>query len=217
MQYTEGKIFNNIHLPCCVLHLAFLQAQLSLFWQLCIHIMPGIPPADSISSVIIERKWHSTPSTSIFVISISSETSTLLEFNRIIQGDSLTALKSIPDSCVNLIFTSPPYVDNREKIWVNPCAKNMLTGFRHYLPSCSGLLKNGGTFILNTKERAEEVSVLLNVDCHSRGYLLIDIFKSHLATWFPFFMHGSGAWLKTPHSTLALLDDRNSSVFAQSL
>jgi len=38
------------------------------------------------------------------VVLVTIETSSLLELDRIIQGDSLTALKSLPNSCVNLIF-----------------------------------------------------------------------------------------------------------------
>ena len=33
----------------------------------------------------------------------------------IIQGDCEEVLKQLPDNCVDLIFTSPPYADQRER------------------------------------------------------------------------------------------------------
>lgn len=37
-----------------------------------------------------------------------------MEFNRIIQGDSLQALKTLPDKCVDMCVTSPPYYNLRD-------------------------------------------------------------------------------------------------------
>gem|GEM_PF-4271223 len=64
------------------------------------------------------------------------ETSTLLELDKIIQGDSLTALKSLPDSCINLVFTSSPYADNRRNTYKGVLIlKNTSIGFCRYLPN----------------------------------------------------------------------------------
>jgi site-specific DNA-methyltransferase (adenine-specific) len=71
-------------------------------------------------------------------------------------GDSKKELKKLPDSCVDLIFTSPPYADQRKNTyggihpdqyveWFLPIAKELLR-----------VLKPTGTFILNIKERVVE-------------------------------------------------------------
>lgn len=68
-------------------------------------------------------------------------------------GDSREELKKLPDNCVDLIFTSPPYADQRKNTyggihpnkyaeWFLPIAKELLR-----------VLKPTGTFVLNIKER----------------------------------------------------------------
>ncbi|MBI4216238.1 MAG: site-specific DNA-methyltransferase [Chloroflexi bacterium] len=79
----------------------------------------------------------------------------MLELDKIIQGDCLTVLRTLPDDCVDLIFTSPPYADNRKKTY-----KGIPTGryVEWFLPiSCElkRVLRPEGSFILNIKERAE--------------------------------------------------------------
>ena len=41
-------------------------------------------------------------------------TKSALELDKIIRGDCLEVLKTFPDESVDLIFTSPPYADNRK-------------------------------------------------------------------------------------------------------
>jgi len=53
----------------------------------------------------------------------------MLELDRIIEGDCLTVLKSLPDSCVDLIFTSPPYADNRKKTYKGVPIKDYVDWF----------------------------------------------------------------------------------------
>jgi DNA modification methylase len=84
------------------------------------------------------------------------ETNTLLELDRIIQGDSLTALKSLPDSCINLIFTSPPYADNRKNTYKGIPIKEYVNWFLPISSELKRVLKNDGTFVLNIKERTED-------------------------------------------------------------
>ena len=80
----------------------------------------------------------------------------MLDLDRIIEGDSLTVLKSLPDSCVNLIFTSPPYADNREKTYKGIPIKNYVNWFLPISSELQRVLRNDGTFILNIKERTED-------------------------------------------------------------
>jgi DNA modification methylase len=84
------------------------------------------------------------------------ETTTILELDRIIQGNSLTALKALPDSCINLIFTSPPYADNRKKTYKGIPIKEYVNWFLPISSELKRVLKNDGTFILNIKERTED-------------------------------------------------------------
>ena len=84
------------------------------------------------------------------------ETTIMLELDRIIQGGSLTALKALPDSCINLIFTSPPYADNRKKTYKGIPIKEYVNWFLPISSELERVLKNDGTFILNIKERTED-------------------------------------------------------------
>jgi len=71
-------------------------------------------------------------------------------------GDSLAVLKSLPDSCIDLIFTSPPYADNRKKTYKGIPIKEYVKWFLPISSELKRVLKNDGTFILNIKERTKE-------------------------------------------------------------
>lgn len=78
----------------------------------------------------------------------------VFDFDRIIEADCLTALETLPADSFDLIFTSPPYADNRKKTYKGiPIAKYV----EWFLPISSELkrvLKPEGSFVLNIKERA---------------------------------------------------------------
>ncbi len=66
-------------------------------------------------------------------------------------GDCRKVLKNIPNDSIDLIFTSPPYADQRkntyggissDKEWFLPISKKLLR-----------VLKSTGTFALNIKEK----------------------------------------------------------------
>lgn len=78
-----------------------------------------------------------------------------LELNRIYQMDCLEGLKNIPDNSVDLIVTSPPYIDMRDYghsegtirpegyvDWLKPKIKEILR-----------VLKNTGSFVLNINDK----------------------------------------------------------------
>jgi DNA modification methylase len=104
-------------------------------------------PADWSCAIILLEKRYSKQMT--------PETSIVLELDRIIQGDSLTALASLPDSCINLIFTSPPYADNRKNTYKGIPIKEYVEWFLPISNELKRVLKNDGTFVLNIKERTE--------------------------------------------------------------
>ncbi len=77
-----------------------------------------------------------------------------LEKDYLYHGDCRDILPKLPDSCIDLIITSPPYADQRNNTyggikpddyvdWFLPIAKELLR-----------ILKPTGTFILNIKEKA---------------------------------------------------------------
>ncbi len=77
-----------------------------------------------------------------------------LEIDRIIQGDSLVVLKSLPDECFDLIFTSPPYADNRKNTYKGVPVKQYVQWFLPISCELRRVLKPEGSFVLNIKERA---------------------------------------------------------------
>lgn len=79
----------------------------------------------------------------------------MLELDKIIQGDCLTVLKALPDAYVDLIFTSPPYADNRKKTYKGIPTSQYVEWFLPISCELKRVLKPEGSFILNIKERAE--------------------------------------------------------------
>lgn len=77
-----------------------------------------------------------------------------MELDTIHPGDCGTILANFPEDSVDLIFTSPPYADNRK----NPYKGVPINGYvEWFLPISKELLrvlKPDGSFILNIKERA---------------------------------------------------------------
>jgi len=80
----------------------------------------------------------------------------MLELDTILNNDCLASLKTIPDSSVNLIFTSPPYADNRKKTYKGISTKKYVNWFLPIASELHRVLKNDGTFILNIKERTDD-------------------------------------------------------------
>lgn len=118
------------------------------------------------------------------------ETCAMLELDRIIQGDSLTVLKSLPDSCINLIFTSPPYADNRKTTYKGIPIKEYVKWFLPISSELKRVLKNDGTFILNIKERTEDgerqTYVLeLILEMKKQGWLWTEEYVWHKKNCYP--------------------------------
>ena len=77
-----------------------------------------------------------------------------LEIDKIIHGDCLTVLKGLPDACFDLIFTSPPYADNRKKTYKGVPIRHYVEWFLPISHELKRVLKPEGSFILNIRERA---------------------------------------------------------------
>lgn len=73
--------------------------------------------------------------------------------NQIIQGDCEEVLKQLPENSVDLIFTSPPYADQRKKTYGGIRADDYVEWFLPKSEELLRVLSPSGTFILNIKER----------------------------------------------------------------
>lgn len=73
--------------------------------------------------------------------------------NEILLGDCEQVLKSLPDDCIDLIFTSPPYADQRKTTYGGIKPDDYVDWFMPKAVEFFRVLKPKGTFILNIKER----------------------------------------------------------------
>ena len=70
----------------------------------------------------------------------------------IVEGDCLAVLAELPDECVDLIVTSPPYADRRSKVYGGVKPDKYVEWFLPIADELKRVLKSSGTFILNIKE-----------------------------------------------------------------
>ena len=68
-------------------------------------------------------------------------------------GDCKKELKKLPDNCVDLIFTSPPYADQRKNTYGGIHPDKYVEWFLPMTDELLRVLKPSGTFVLNIKER----------------------------------------------------------------
>lgn len=73
--------------------------------------------------------------------------------DRILLGDCLDVLKSIPNDTIDLIVTSPPYADARKKVYGGIHPDDYVSWFMLRADEFYRVLKSKGSFILNIKER----------------------------------------------------------------
>ena len=75
-----------------------------------------------------------------------------MEADRIVEGDCLDALSSLPGGIVDLVLTSPPYADRRKAAYGGPAPEGYLDWFLPRSAELLRVLKPTGSFILNIKE-----------------------------------------------------------------
>ncbi|MDD5287759.1 MAG: site-specific DNA-methyltransferase [Dehalococcoidales bacterium] len=80
----------------------------------------------------------------------------IIPTDSIICGDCLNVLKTLPDTSVNLIFTSPPYADNRKNTYDGVPIDRYVEWFLPIAVELKRVLKPDGSFVLNIKERTED-------------------------------------------------------------
>ena len=73
--------------------------------------------------------------------------------NDLYLGDCKEELKNLPENSVDLIFTSPPYADQRKKTYGGISPNKYVDWFLPITEELLRVLKPTGTFVLNIKER----------------------------------------------------------------
>jgi len=95
--------------------------------------------------------------------------------NSIINGDCELVLKSLPENSIDLIFTSPPYADQRTNTYGGIRPDRYVSWFMPKADEFLRILKPTGSFILNIKERV--------VDGERHTYVLDLIFEMRKRGW----------------------------------
>ena len=73
--------------------------------------------------------------------------------NKIVNGDCETILPALPAESIDLIFTSPPYADQRSSTYGGIDADQYVAWFLPKADEFLRVLKPNGSFVLNIKER----------------------------------------------------------------
>jgi site-specific DNA-methyltransferase (adenine-specific) len=110
--------------------------------------------------------------------------------NKFIQGDCEAILKHVPDNSVDLIFTSPPYADQREKTYGGIHPDNYVNWFLPKIEQFKRILKPEGTFVLNIKERVvngerHTYVIELIMKMREQGWLWTEEFIWHKKNSYP--------------------------------
>jgi len=110
--------------------------------------------------------------------------------NQIFHGDCEEVLKTFPADYFDLIFTSPPYADQRNKTYggINP--NNYVDWFLPKAKEFYRVLKPKGTFILNIKERVvngerHTYVIELIIELRKQGWLWTEEFIWHKKNSYP--------------------------------
>ena len=74
-------------------------------------------------------------------------------FDRVIPGSAFDERPKLPDSCIDLIVTSPPYADKRKQDYETVSADEYVEWFLPLSAELLRVLKPTGSFVLNIKER----------------------------------------------------------------
>jgi len=73
--------------------------------------------------------------------------------NQILQGDCRERLRDLPDGCIDLVVTSPPYADQRKHTYGGVAPDDYVAWFLPISAQLHRVLKPRGSFVLNIKER----------------------------------------------------------------
>jgi len=110
--------------------------------------------------------------------------------NSIVCGDCQGILNDFPSNCIDLIFTSPPYVECRAKTYGGIHPNKYVDWFMPKAEQFLRVLKPTGTFVLNIKEKAingERHTYVLELILRMReqGWLWTEEFVWHKKNCYP--------------------------------
>jgi DNA modification methylase len=110
--------------------------------------------------------------------------------NKIIHGDCLDVLGNLPDNCIDLIVTSPPYADSRKKLYHGVSPDEYVRWLAPRVEEFFRILKPTGTLILNIKEKVVDgerhtyvIDLILKM--REQGWLWTEEFIWHKKNSFP--------------------------------
>ena len=110
--------------------------------------------------------------------------------NEIILGDCEKVLREFPDNYFDLIFTSPPYADQRKNVYGGVKPDKYVQWFIPKAEQFYRVLKPTGTFILNIKERVvngerHTYVIELILEMKKQGWLWTEEFVWHKKNSYP--------------------------------
>lgn len=108
----------------------------------------------------------------------------------ILLGDCRDLLKEIPDDSIDLIFTSPPYADQRKNTYGGIHPDEYVEWFLPISVELLRILKPSGTFILNIKEKVSDGErntyvIELILEMRKQGWFWTEEFIWHKKNSFP--------------------------------
>ncbi|MFA6467929.1 MAG: site-specific DNA-methyltransferase [Bacteroidota bacterium] len=112
------------------------------------------------------------------------------ESNKLFLGDAKEELKKIPSNSVDLIFTSPPYADQRKNTYGGVSHDKYVEWFLPISEQLLRVLKPTGTFVLNIKEKVvsgERSTYVMElvIAMRKQGWLWTEEFIWHKKNSFP--------------------------------
>lgn len=113
-----------------------------------------------------------------------------LQLDKIIHGDCLGIIKTLPRESIDLIITSPPYADNRKKTYKGISTNQYVQWFLPISYELNRVLKPEGSFVLNIKERTadgeRQTYVLeLILEMRKQGWLWTEEYIWHKKNCYP--------------------------------
>lgn len=109
---------------------------------------------------------------------------------KLIQGDAQEKLRLLNDDSIDLIFTSPPYADQRKKSYGGIPPDQYVDWFMPLSDELYRVLKPEGTFVLNIKERVVKGErhtyvIEMIMEMRKRGWLWTEEFIWHKKNCYP--------------------------------
>lgn len=109
---------------------------------------------------------------------------------KIFLGDCQDILKQLPDNSIDLIFTSPPYADQRKNTYGGIHPNDYVNWFLPISADLLRVLKPTGTFVLNIKEKVvngERSTYVLELilELRKQGWFWTEEFVWHKKNCFP--------------------------------